>query len=238
MYHELRKRGTSRTEGTHAAAASASLLRAANIPCPELHHEFQPVPANTGKEPEEHPCGERSSQSVEMAEHNVNAEPQADGKRQQRDSGKAACRAMDADGVFPVFDDPVLQRRRDEKPDGNGHQQLTGTVEQASGRRKTGKRLLEYAIELESEQDLCTQDQQPDFIERCFYFLAEIDVLATCHHAALRAPFFAGGGAPSCSLDISHFPVSIEVIAAAARCANGCSRALTKRRLGHAVPAR
>ena len=92
------------------------------------------------------------------------AEP--DRQRKQAGAGKHGRRRYSAGTAFAVERDLMKQGRRDEKADANQVRHEPRTMNDAAGGRDFRKQLLKHRLELKSEQDLCSQNQQAGFVER------------------------------------------------------------------------
>jgi hypothetical protein len=77
----------------------------------------------------------------------------------RRDRKQARARAS-------ALDQTVLQRRGDQKADGDGHDRKGGDVQTLRQRREIPEAALEGGIEMKAQQDLGAEDQEPRFIER------------------------------------------------------------------------
>ena len=102
-----------------------------------------------------------------MIKNDVKAQPQTDGKRQQRHAGKNSCDAMDTNSVLAIFHDPVLHGWRHQQPDCHRHQHLPRAVHVARCDGQVGEFFLEDTIELEAEKNLGSQHQEPGFVQGC-----------------------------------------------------------------------
>ena len=67
---------------------------------------------------------------------------------------------------MPTLDDAVLHGRRNQEGDGEREERQAGADEEAGEKGETLELLLEYAVELKSEQDLRSENQQAAFIQR------------------------------------------------------------------------
>ena len=85
-----------------------------SLPTLPAEAESQAVPKHAGQQAERAPGHEGGRHSEYMIKNDVKAQPQADGKRQQRHAGKDSGDAMDANSILAIFHDPVLHGWRDQ----------------------------------------------------------------------------------------------------------------------------
>ena len=99
-----------------------------SLPVLPAEAECQAVPKHPGQHAERASGHEGGRHSEYMIKNDVKAQPQTDGKRQQRHTGKDSGDAMDANRVLAIFHDPVLHGWGDQQPDCRRHQHLPGTI--------------------------------------------------------------------------------------------------------------
>ena len=138
-----------------------------SLPALPAKAESQTVPEHPGQQAERASGHEGGRHSEYMIKNDVKAQPQTDGKRQQRHAGKDSGDAVDANSVLAIFHDPVLHGWRDQQPDCHRHQHLPRTVHVARCDGQVGELFLEDTIELEAEKNLGSQHQEPGFVQGC-----------------------------------------------------------------------
>src|SRR5207253_8403041 len=120
----------------------------------------------------------RGIRAKEKPEDDEYIEAEADPEWKEREAGENTGGAVDTQSVGAALCDAMQHGGRNQEPDGHYHQNKCEAAAVSRGRRKLPKALLKGPVELETEQNLGSENEQPVFVERGLYLTAQAHGIA------------------------------------------------------------